>query len=144
MSEPEDNLGTHRRPGEVEVPEWPSRWVGWILFAGVMMIVLGMIHAFQGFMALFDNTYFLVRTRSLAIHLDYTVWGCGRGAEHPGEHRVPRGVPDLVDDHDRHRRPGHLGPHRPRRRDARHARAQVRRRHTTVIAATSALHGIAT
>ena len=75
MSEQEDSLGTHRRPGEVEVPEWPSRWVGWILFAGVMMIVLGMIHAFQGFIALFDNTYFLVRTRSLAIHLDYTVWG---------------------------------------------------------------------
>lgn len=76
MPEPDDNpAGTHRRPGEVEVAEWPSRWVGWILFAGVMMIVLGMIHAFQGFVAIFDDTYFLVRTRSLAIHLDYAAWG---------------------------------------------------------------------
>jgi hypothetical protein len=83
MPEPDDNppaahdttLGSHRRPGEVEVPEWPSRWVGWIIFAGVMMIVLGLIHAFQGFMAMFDDSYFLVRRRGLAIHLDYTAWG---------------------------------------------------------------------
>ncbi|MFD3405740.1 hypothetical protein ACFWUU_33955 [Kribbella sp. NPDC058693] len=76
MPEPDETPGgTHRRPGEVEVPEWPSRWVGWILFAGVMMIVLGMIHAFQGFVAIFDDTYFLVRPRRLAIHLAYDNWG---------------------------------------------------------------------
>jgi hypothetical protein len=63
------------RPGEVQVPEWPSRWVGWILFAGVMMIVLGLFHAFQGFMALFDDEYFLVTKRGLTIHADYAAWG---------------------------------------------------------------------
>ncbi|WP_371407198.1 hypothetical protein OHA10_17050 [Kribbella sp. NBC_00662] len=76
MPEPDETAsGTHRRPGEVEVPEWPSRWVGWILFAGVMMIVLGMIHAFQGFVAIFDDTYFLVRPSRLTIHLSYDKWG---------------------------------------------------------------------
>jgi hypothetical protein len=76
MPEPEElSSGAHRRPGEVEVPEWTSRWVGGILFAGVMMIVLGMIHAFQGFVAIFDDTYFLVRPSRLAIHLDYENWG---------------------------------------------------------------------
>jgi hypothetical protein len=75
MPEPEETLsGTHRRP-EVEVPEWPSRWVGWILFAGVMMIVLGMVHAFQGFVAIFDDTYYLVRPSRLTIHLGYDGWG---------------------------------------------------------------------
>jgi predicted anti-sigma-YlaC factor YlaD len=63
------------RPGEVEVPEWPSRWVGWILFAGVMMIVLGLLHAFQGFVALFDDEYYLVGRRGLAIHVGYRAWG---------------------------------------------------------------------
>jgi len=58
-----------------EVPEWPSRWVGWILFAGVMMIVLGMFHAFQGFIAIFDDSYYLVGRRGLTIHADYAVWG---------------------------------------------------------------------
>ncbi|MEV5963220.1 hypothetical protein AB0L70_15735 [Kribbella sp. NPDC051952] len=62
-------------PGEVEVPEWPSRWIGWIIFAGVMMIVLGMFHAFQGFIALFDDDYYLVTPRGLTIHLDYAGWG---------------------------------------------------------------------
>ena len=67
--------GTHRRPGEVEVPEWPSRWVGWIIFAGVMMIVLGMLHAFQGFVAIFDDQFYLVRSGRLAIEMDYDWWG---------------------------------------------------------------------
>ncbi|WP_329005844.1 hypothetical protein OHA18_20900 [Kribbella sp. NBC_00709] len=76
MPEPDESTtATHRRPGEVEVPEWPSRWVGWILFAGVMMIVLGMIHAFQGLVAIYDDTYFLVRTARLAVHLGYETWG---------------------------------------------------------------------
>jgi hypothetical protein len=63
------------RPDEVQVPEWPSRWVGWILFAGVMMIVLGMFHAFQGFVAMYENEYYLVSKRGLTIHIDYTAWG---------------------------------------------------------------------
>lgn len=62
-------------PGEVQVPEWPSRWVGWILFAGVMMMVLGLLHAFQGFVALFDDEFYLVTRRGLAIRLDYPAWG---------------------------------------------------------------------
>ena len=80
MSETDANPATARhrqppRPGEPEVPQWPSRWVGWILFAGVMMIVLGMFHAFQGFIALFEDDYFLVGRRGLSIHLNYTGWG---------------------------------------------------------------------
>ncbi|MFF0345070.1 hypothetical protein [Kribbella sp. NPDC004875] len=67
--------GSHRRPGEVAVPQWPSRWVGWILFAGVMMIVLGILHAFQGFIAIFHDDYFLVRASRLAIELNYDSWG---------------------------------------------------------------------
>jgi hypothetical protein len=54
---------------------WTSPWVGWILFAGVMMIILGLFHAFQGFIALFDDEYYVVGRTGLTIHLDYTVWG---------------------------------------------------------------------
>lgn len=52
-----------------------SGWVGPIIYAGVMMIVLGFFHAFQGLIALADEDYYLVGTRDLTIHLDYTVWG---------------------------------------------------------------------
>ena len=80
MSEADSNTPAPRHrhppaPGEVEVPEWPSRWVGWILFAGVMMIVLGLFHAFQGFVALYDDDYYLVGRRGLAIEAGYTAWG---------------------------------------------------------------------
>ena len=80
MAEPEvaTSRGRHVQstgPGEVQVPEWPSKWVGWILFAGVMMIVEGMFHAFQGFVALFEDDFYLVGRRGLTIHLDYTGWG---------------------------------------------------------------------
>jgi hypothetical protein len=50
-------------------------WVGWIVFAGVMMLVLGMFHAFQGLIALFQNDYYLVAENGLTIHLNYTAWG---------------------------------------------------------------------
>jgi hypothetical protein len=48
--------------------------VGPIVFAGVMMIVLGAFHAFQGFIALFNDDFY-VQSDRLAIHLDFSVWG---------------------------------------------------------------------
>ncbi|MGN8246045.1 DUF7144 family membrane protein [Cellulomonas soli] len=53
----------------------PSGWVGWIAFAGAMMILLGLFHAIQGLVALFSDDYFLVAPSGLAISIDYTQWG---------------------------------------------------------------------
>ncbi len=53
----------------------PTGWVGWIVFAGTMMIVVGIIHIFQGLVALFNDDYYLVAKSGLTIHLDYTGWG---------------------------------------------------------------------
>jgi hypothetical protein len=50
-------------------------WVGPIIFAAVVMIILGFFHAFQGFVALFNEGYYLVEKNGLAVHVDYTVWG---------------------------------------------------------------------
>lgn len=52
-----------------------STWVGWIAFAGVLMIILGALHAFQGLVAIFRDEYFLVSSSGLAVKLDFTVWG---------------------------------------------------------------------
>ncbi|MFG1622639.1 hypothetical protein [Kribbella sp. NPDC049227] len=49
-------------------------WVGPIVFAGVMMIVLGLSHGFQGFVALFNEGYYVVEKNGLAIHMGYTGW----------------------------------------------------------------------
>lgn len=50
-------------------------WVGWIVFAGVMMLILGIFHAFQGLIALFQHDYYLVAENGLTIHVNYTGWG---------------------------------------------------------------------
>ena len=52
-----------------------SKWAGWIGFAGVLMIILGALHAFQGLIAIFRDEYFLVSSNGLAVKLDFTVWG---------------------------------------------------------------------
>lgn len=53
----------------------PTGWVGVIAFASIMMILLGLFHAFQGFIALFQDEYYLVGKNGLTIHMDYTAWG---------------------------------------------------------------------
>jgi hypothetical protein len=53
----------------------PSGWVGWIVFAGTMMIIIGSLHAVQGLVAVFNDEYFLVTKNGLTVHLDYTAWG---------------------------------------------------------------------
>jgi hypothetical protein len=50
-------------------------WVGWIAFAGVVMVMLGAFHAFQGLVALFRDEYYVVGSSGLVVTVDYTTWG---------------------------------------------------------------------
>ncbi len=50
-------------------------WVGWIIFAGTMMTLVGTFHVIQGLVALFDNTYYLVGQNGLLVEVNYTTWG---------------------------------------------------------------------
>ena len=53
----------------------PTGWVGWVVFSGIMMIMLGMFEAIVGFVALFKEDYFLVPRSGLVVSVDYTTWG---------------------------------------------------------------------
>ena len=50
-------------------------WVGWIVFAGTMMAILGVFHMFEGLIALFRHAYILFPTTGLTIQVSYTQWG---------------------------------------------------------------------
>ena len=50
-------------------------WAGWVGFAGIMLIMLGVFQAIEGFVAIFDDGYYLVRPNGLVINVDYTAWG---------------------------------------------------------------------
>jgi hypothetical protein len=64
-----------RQAGRAQQPPEPTGWVGWILFAGVMMIMMGVFHACAGLVALFKDEYFLVGKSGLTVSVDYTAWG---------------------------------------------------------------------
>ena len=52
-----------------------SGWVGWIVFAAVIAITMGVYEAIMGLIAIFNDKYYLVGSSGLAISVDYTVWG---------------------------------------------------------------------
>jgi hypothetical protein len=70
-SAPETSARSGAGPAEPQT----TGWVGWIVFAGVMMLILGIFHAFQGLIALFQHDYYLVAENGLTIHVNYTGWG---------------------------------------------------------------------
>lgn len=56
-------------------PREATAWVGWIIFAGIIMIMMGSFQAIAGVVALFDSGYFLVGEERLLVNVDYTAWG---------------------------------------------------------------------
>jgi hypothetical protein len=52
-----------------------SGWVGWIAFAGTLMVMLGTFHVIDGLVALFNDEYYLVTRSGLIVTADYTAWG---------------------------------------------------------------------
>lgn len=49
-------------------------WVGWVFFAGFMMLVMGTLQIISGLTALLNDKYFLV-TQERLIAFDFTTWG---------------------------------------------------------------------
>lgn len=56
-------------------PPEPTGWVGWILFAGIMLFMLGTFQAINGLVALLKDDYFLVTASKLVVDVNYTAWG---------------------------------------------------------------------
>src|SRR5256885_230825 len=50
-------------------------WAGMVVFAGVMLIMLGGFQAIEGLVAIFDPGYYLVTRTGLVVEVDYTSWG---------------------------------------------------------------------
>ena len=52
-----------------------SGWTGWVVFAGVFMVITGAMNAIQGLAALFrDDTYWVTLGGSV-VAFDVTTWG---------------------------------------------------------------------
>jgi hypothetical protein len=51
-----------------------TAWIGWVMFAGTMAIIVGVFTVIQGLVALFNDQYFVVGQDELLL-LDFTTWG---------------------------------------------------------------------
>lgn len=61
---PEAGYGSTTRTG----------WTGWITFAGVLMVIGGLLNAFYGLVAVVNDEW-VVWTNRTAVYLDITQWG---------------------------------------------------------------------
>ncbi len=72
-------VGAHAaRPAEGEAPQGqlqPTRWVGWVLFGAMMMILVGAFQGIVGLTSLFKSGYYVAPASGLVVNVDYTVWG---------------------------------------------------------------------
>lgn len=66
---------TDSSPGYATSANDVSGWTGWVVFAGIMLIMLGAFQAIEGLVALFDRGYYLVTSSGLVVNVDYNVWG---------------------------------------------------------------------
>ena len=72
---------TQSRPAASNSTYTPSRrpqatgWVGYVVFAGVMLIMLGGFQVIEGLVAIFRDDYYLVTRSGLLLTMDFTAWG---------------------------------------------------------------------
>ena len=50
-------------------------WVGWLAFAGTMMMLIGVFHGFEGLIALFNDAVLVVPAGGLVVSVSFTQWG---------------------------------------------------------------------
>ena len=83
MSESRQQSRTTGVPGPREpsvpevVPPEPvhSAWAGWVTFAGITLVLVGVLHLVEGIVALTQPDHYLVSSRGLIVQWDYTTWG---------------------------------------------------------------------
>jgi hypothetical protein len=67
---------THTQPHPTAPQTEPSEgWAGWVVFAAVMLCLVGSLNLVQGLIALFDDGYFVLRQEEQLLLVEYSVWG---------------------------------------------------------------------
>jgi hypothetical protein len=52
-----------------------DRWTGWVVFASIMLVVVGGINIIQGLAALLNDSYFVVRSGNDLLIANFDTWG---------------------------------------------------------------------
>lgn len=62
-------------PYPVQTTPQVTPWVGMVVFAGTMLMLVGGFQIFQGLLALIRDDFYVVGRNGLLLQLDYTAWG---------------------------------------------------------------------
>jgi hypothetical protein len=52
----------------------PSRWTGWVGFAGWLLVVIGIIEVIEGLIAVIRDNYYVLTANQIIV-FDLTTWG---------------------------------------------------------------------
>jgi hypothetical protein len=68
---------SHRKATEAEAryDDEPTGWAGWVVFGGVVLIMMGAFQIVEGLVALFDDGFYAVGSNGLVVDVDYNTWG---------------------------------------------------------------------
>ncbi|MDA0172539.1 hypothetical protein OJ998_25785 [Solirubrobacter taibaiensis] len=66
---------TEARFERTAAPAASDTWAGWIVFASIMLGVVGLLNIIQGLTALLDETYFVVASGNELLIGDFTIYG---------------------------------------------------------------------
>jgi hypothetical protein len=75
MSETQQRTEYANEPYKDPVTPRATGWVGMVVFAGVMLLLLGGFQAIEGIVAIFRDQYYLTTSAGLVLTVDYTAWG---------------------------------------------------------------------
>jgi hypothetical protein len=64
-----------RVPPPTPLTEVGSAWTGWVVFASIVLAVVGGVNIIQGVVALDNDDYFLAGNGDQLLVFDFTVWG---------------------------------------------------------------------
>jgi hypothetical protein len=68
---------SHRGSASTGTGQAPERtlWAGWVAFAGLLLMTIGIFQVTQGLVALFDDGFYAVGPNGLVVDVDYNIWG---------------------------------------------------------------------
>jgi hypothetical protein len=75
QSRGQEQISPSQAPSHRDAAPEPTGWVGWVVFAAMMMIMVGAFQVVVGLTALFNSGYYVVTEQNLVVNVDYTAWG---------------------------------------------------------------------